>query len=61
MRCQNTQGEIQMDDYLEEIVAAKFDELDYIESFDDYQRHTGDSDWADYLDDGIELDRSFNE
>lgn len=49
-----------MDDYLEDIVSAKFDELDYIESFDDYRDLSGRSSWLDEDDDG-ELNDYFNE
>jgi len=49
-----------MDDYLEDIVSAKFDELDYIESFDDYRDLSATRGWLDEENDG-EVDDYFNE
>jgi hypothetical protein len=45
-----------MDDYLEEIVSAKFDELDYLESLDDIRDSNNDDA---YLDDDFGADGEF--
>jgi hypothetical protein len=46
-----------MDDYLEEIVSAKFDELDYLESLDDIRDSNNDDA---YLDDDIDTELMAN-
>lgn len=49
-----------MDDYLEEIVSIKFDELDYLESFDDREAAQS-SAWPDDDDIDADLLAFFNE
>ena len=51
-----------MDDYLEDIISAKFDELDYLESLDDVRESVNnDACLDDYDDIDAELIAFFNE